>query len=131
MTQAFVELACKMTRDILRQTLGNYHLKNLSDNESAFATRDEKSEEREGHRSDAPSEENQEVSNRSGDSGIKAFSSSGGKSVNFMDVRVEGALKKEDVEVELSVKSVHADSFNGCLKILESLNLVDCFDESE
>lgn len=131
MTQAFVELACKMTRDILRQTLGNYHLKNLSDNESAFATRDEKSEEREGHRSDAPSEKNQEVSNRSGDSGIKAFSSSGGKSVNFMDVRVEGALKKEDVEVELSVKSVHADSFNGCLKILESLNLVDCFDESD
>lgn len=48
-----------------------------------------------------------------------------------MDVCVEGVLKKEDVEVEFFVKSVYVDFFNGCFKILESLNFVDCFDELE
>lgn len=131
MTQAFVELACKMTRDILRQTLGNYHLDNLSNNESVFVPRDETSEQRECQRCDSPSNENQDDSNKSSEFGVKAFPSSNGKPVSFMDVRVGGAVKKQDVDVELSVKSVHAESFNDCLKILDNLNIVDRFDESE
>ena len=48
-----------------------------------------------------------------------------------MDVRVQAPGSSVDDGVELSVKSVHVDSFNDCIKILENLNLVDCFDESE
>ncbi|XP_015750259.1 PREDICTED: cytosolic carboxypeptidase 3-like [Acropora digitifera] len=127
MTQAFVELACKMTRDILRQTLGNYHLENK---ESVCIPRDETSEQKEGQRSDSPSEGNQDDSNKSSEFGVKAFPSSNGRPVSFMDVRVD-AVKKQDVDVELSVKSVHAESFNDCLKILDNLNIVDRFDESD
>ncbi|XP_015761742.1 PREDICTED: cytosolic carboxypeptidase 2-like [Acropora digitifera] len=125
MTQAFVELACKMTRDILRQTLGNYHLDNK---DSVCIPRDETSEQKEGQRSDSPSEGNQDDGNKSSEFGVKAFPSSNGRPVSFMDVRVD-AVKKQDVDVELSVKSVHAESFNDCLKILDNLNIVDRFDE--
>lgn len=127
MTQAFVELACKMTRDILRQTLGNYHLDNK---ESVCIPRDETSEQKDGQRIDSPSEGNQDDGSKSSEFGVRAFPSSNGRPVTLMDVRV-GAVKKQDVDVELSVKSVHAESFNDCLKILDNLNIVDRFDESE
>lgn len=131
MTQAFVELACKMTRDILRQTLGNYNLKDVSKDDSSILSKDKTSEANEANRRDGQSKENQETENNTNGSGIKRFPLSQTKPVNFMDVRVQGTGTEGDDEVELSVKSVHVDSFNDCLKILENLNLVDCFDESE
>ena len=131
MTQAFVELACKMTRDILRQTLGSYHLTDVSKDASSILSKDEASETNEANRRDGQSKENQETDNNTNESGIKRFPLSKNKPVNFMDVRVQGTGTEGDDEVELSVKSVHVGSFNDCLKILENLNLVDCFDESE
>lgn len=135
MTQAFVELACKMTRDILRQTLGNYHLENVSKGGSVMTNKDkvdiETSQTSEGRTRDDLSKENQDTENKRPDSSVRKFPLSKNKPVNFMDVRVEGAVTGSDDELELSVKSVHVDSFNDCLKILENLNLMDCFDESE
>lgn len=131
MTQAFVELACKMTRDILRQTLGNYNLKDVSKDDSSILSKDKTSEANEANRRDGQSKENQETENNTNESGIKRFPLLKTKPVNFMDVRVQGTGTEGDDEVEPSVKSVHVDSFNDCLKILENLNLVDCFDESE
>jgi len=130
MTQAFVELACKMTRDILRQTLGNYHL-DLSKEDSVNINKDETSETNKGKRRDDSPRENEENECKTSDSGVKKFPLSKSKPVNFVDVRVQGAVTGEDDGVEFSVKSVHVDSFNDCLKILENLNLVECFDESE
>lgn len=34
-------------------------------------------------------------------------------------------------DVEVLVKGVYVDLFNDCLKILDNLNFVDCFDELE
>jgi len=130
MTQAFVELACKMTRDILRQTLGNYHL-DLSKEDSVNINKDETSETNKGKRRDDSPRENEENECKTSDSGVKKFPLSKSKPVNFVDVRVQGAVTGEDDGVEFSVKSVHVDSFNDCLKILENLNLVECFDESD
>lgn len=135
MTQAFVELACKMTRDILRQTLGNYHLEKVSRGGSVMTNKDkvdiETSQTSEGRTRDDLSKENQDTENKTPDSSVRKFPLSKNKPVHFMDVRVEGAVTGSDDELELSVKSVHVDSFNDCLKILENLNLMDCFDESE
>lgn len=124
MTQAFVELACKMTRDILRQTLGNYNLENVS-KDDAVINKDGDTETNEGNQWEDSSKENEETNGES----VKKFPLSKNKPVNFLDVRLQAPTAEDDVEV--SVKSVHVDSFNDCLKILENLNLVDCFDESE
>lgn len=124
MTQAFVELACKMTRDILRQTLGNYNLENVS-KDDAVINKDGDTETNEGNQREDSSKENEETNGES----VKKFPLSKNKPVNFLDVRLQAPTAEDDVEV--SVKSVHVDSFNDCLKILENLNLVDCFDESE
>lgn len=130
MTQAFVELACKMTRDILRQTLGNYHLENVS-KEGAVINKGGNTGTSEGKRRDDPSKENEEAENKTRNGGVKKFPLSKNKPVNFVDVRVQAPTTGTEDGVELSVKTVHVDSFNDCLKILENLNLVDCFDESE
>ena len=131
MTQAFVELACKMTRDILRQTLGSYHLENASKDDSVNLNKDRVSETKDGKIGDDSLTENKGRESKTSDSGVKKFPLSKSKPVNYMDVRVQGSVTGEDDGVEFSVKSVHVDSFNDCLKILENLNLVDCFDESE
>lgn len=91
----------------------------------------ETSQTSEGRTRDDLSKENQDTENKRPDSSVRKFPLSKNKPVNFMDVRVEGAVTGSDDELELSVKSVHVDSFNDCLKILENLNLMDCFDESE
>ena len=124
MTQAFVELACKMTRDILRQTLGNYNLENVS-KDDAVINKDGDTKTNEGNQWEDSSKENEETNGES----VKKFPLSKNKPVNFLDVRLQAPTAEDDVEV--SMKSVHVDSFNDCLKILENLNLVDCFDESE
>lgn len=130
MTQAFVELACKMTRDILRQTLGNYHLENVS-KDGAVINKERNAGTNEGKKRDDPSKENEEADNRTGEASVKKFPLSKNKPVNFVDVRVQAPTTGVEDGVEFSVKSVHVDSFNDCLKILENLSLVDCFDESE
>jgi len=130
MTQAFVELACKMTRDILRQTLGSYHLDNVS-KEGAGINTDGNAGTRDEKRRDETSKENEDAENKTRDRGVKTFPLSKNKPVNFVDVRVQAPVSGTEEGVEFSVKSVHVDSFNNCLKILENLNLVDCFDESE
>ena len=130
MTQAFVELACKMTRDILRQTLGSYHLDNVS-KEGAGIYTDGNAGTRDEKRRDETFKENEEAENKTRDGGVKKFPLSKNKPVNFVDVRVQAPASGTEERVEFSVKSVHVDSFNNCLKILENLNLVDCFDESE
>lgn len=130
MTQAFVELACKMTRDILRQTLGSYHLENISKEGSVINTEGTAGTS-DGKRRDETSKGNEEAENITRDRGINKFSLSKDKPVNFVDVRVQAPATTSGNGVEFSVKSVHVDSFNDCLKILENLNLVDCFDESE
>lgn len=130
MTQAFVELACKMTRDILRQTLGNYHLENVS-KDGAVINKESNAGTHEGKKRDDQSKENEGADNRTGEASVKKFPLSKNKPVNFVDVRVQAPTTGAEDGVEFSVKSVHVDSFNDCLKILDNLNLVDCFDESE
>lgn len=130
MTQAFVELACKMTRDILRQTLGGYHLDNVS-KEGADINTDGITSTSDGKRRDETSKEIEQAENKTRDRGVIKFPLSKNKPVNFVDVRVQAPATGTEEGVEFSVKSVHVDSFNNCLKILENLNLVDCFDESE
>ena len=126
MTQAFVELACKMTRDILRQTLSSYHLDNVS-KEGADSNKDRNAGTSDGKRRD----KNEEVETKTRDGGINKFPLSENKPVNFVDIKVQAPAAGTRDGVEFSVKSVHVDSFNDCLKILDNLNLVDCFDESE
>ena len=131
MTQAFVELACKMTRDILRQTLGNYHLENVSKDGAVINKESNAGTNEAEKKEDDLSAENEEADSKPGENGIKKFPLSKNKPVNFVDVRVQAPSTGAEHGVEFSVKSVHVDSFNDCLKILENLNLVDCFDESE
>ena len=130
MTQAFVELACKMTRDILRQTLGNFNHENVS-KEDFVMSNNRTTHTREGKTQNSLSLGEEDTEDQRTNSTIKAFPLSTKKKVNFMDVRVQAPGSSVDDGVELSVKSVHVDSFNDCIKILENLNLVDCFDESE
>ena len=130
MTQAFVELACKMTRDILRQTLGNFNHENVS-KEAFLMSSNGTTHTREGKTQNGSSIGEEDTEDQETNSTIKEFPLSTKKKVNFMDVRVQAPGSSEDDGVELSVKSVHVDSFNDCIKILENLNLVDCFDESE
>ena len=130
MTQAFVELACKMTRDILRQTLGNFNHENVS-KEDFVMNNNGTTHTREGKTQNSSSLGEEDTEDQGTNSTIKAFPLSTKKKVNFMDVRVQAPGSSVDDGVELSVKSVHVDSFNDCIKILENLNLVDCFDESE
>ena len=130
MTQAFVELACKMTRDILRQTLGNFNHENVS-KEHFVMSNNGTTHTREGKTQNSSSPGEEDTEDQGTNSTIKAFPLSTKKKVNFMDVRVQAPGSSVDDGVELSVKSVHVDSFNDCIKILENLNLVDCFDESE
>ena len=125
-----MELACKMTRDILRQTVGGYHLDNAS-KEGAGINKDGNAGTSDGKRRDETSKENEEAENETWDGGVKKFTLSKNKPVNFVDVQVQAPITGSGNGVEFSVKSVHGDSFNDCLKILENLNLVDCFDESE
>ena len=130
MTQAFVELACKMTRDILRQTLGSYHLDNVSKGGTDINA-DGNAGTSDGKRQDETLKENEEAENKRKDGGVKKFPLSKNKPVSFVDFRVQAPATGTEDGVEFSVKSVRVDSFNNCLKILENLNLVDCFDESE
>ena len=130
MTQAFVELACKMTRDILRQTVGNFNHENVS-KEDFLMSNNGTTHTREGKTQSGSSIGEEDTEDQGTNSTIKGFPLSTNKKVNFMDVRVQASGSSEDDGVELSVKSVHVDSFNDCIKILENLNLVDCFDESE
>ena len=128
MTLAFVELACKMTRDILRQTLGNYHLAK----DGAVINKDSNVGTNEAEKKqDDLSTENEVADSKPGENVVKKFPLSKNKPVNFVDVRVQATSTGAEHGVEFSVKSVRVDSFNDCLKILENLNLVDCFDESE
>lgn len=119
-----------MTRDILRQTLGSYHLGNLS-KEGAGINKDGNAGTSDGKRRDETFKENEEAENETRDGGVKKFPLSKNKPVNFVDVQVQAPATGSVDGVEFSVKSVHGDSFNDCLKILENLNLVNCFDESE
>ena len=119
-----------MTRDILRQTLGSYHLDNVS-KEGAGINKDGNVGTSDGKRRDETFKENEEAENETRDGGIKKFPLSKNKPVNFVDVQVQAPATGSVDGVEFSVKSVHGDSFNDCLKILENLNLVNCFDESE
>ena len=126
MTQAFVELACKMTRDILRQMVGNFNVKNVSKDSAAYNSLENTEANERNQRNDSL-KENEEVN----ESGVKEFPVSKNKPVNFMDVRLQTPTEGHENDVEVSVKGVHVDSFNDCLKILDNLNLVDRFDESE
>ncbi|XP_048590295.1 uncharacterized protein LOC5514750 isoform X2 [Nematostella vectensis] len=121
MTQAFIELACKMTRDILRQTLGSY--RTLSDPQPPDEKTTEKSE-------DEPTITLQSLNNGTSEAlTIKPRA----RGVNFVDVDVRKAqgAEPDGKGYDVSVKSVHVDSFNDCLKILEGLNLVDRYEESD
>ena len=126
MTQAFVELACKMTRDILRQMVGNYNVENVSKDSAAYNSLENTEANERNQRNDSLNK-NEEAN----ESGVKKFPVSKNKPVNFMDVRLQTPTEGNENDVEVSVKGVHVDSFNDCLKILDNLNLVDRFDESE
>ena len=126
MTQAFVELACKMTRDILRQMVGNFNVENVSKDSAAYNSL-EYTEVNERNQQNDSLKKNEEAN----ESGVKKFPVSKNKPVNFMDVRLQTPTEGHEDDVEVSVKGVHVDSFNDCLKILDNLNLVDRFDESE
>ena len=121
MTQAFVELTCKMTREILRQTLGNYHPGGKSaatDNEMTGSQA-------------SSSKSNQTGTGKDGTSqpGDRA---SLWKPRNVLNnEKTTPAVAELNHGIKLSVQSVHVESFNDCLKILENLDLADCFDESE
>ena len=130
MTQAFVELACKMTRDILRQTLGNFNHENVS-KEDFVMSNNGTTHTRGGKTQNGSSIGEEDTKDQGTNSTIKVFPLSTTKKVNLLDLRVQAPGSSVDDGVELSVKSVHVDSFNDCIKILENLNLVDCFDESE
>ena len=114
-----MELACKMTRDILRQTQGIYH--NLtSQNTNKFNSHDN------GESHSSESSENEYN---------KAQQNETSKRVNFVDVEVHpkklDSNGSVDGGMELSVRSVHVDSFKDCIKILEGLDLANCYNESE
>ena len=126
MTQAFVELACKMTRDILRQMVGNFNVENVSKDSTAYNSLENTEANERNQRNDSL-KKNEEAN----ESGFKEFPVSKNKPVNFMDVRLQTPTEGHENDVEVSVKGVHVDSFNDCLKILDNLNLVDHFDESE
>lgn len=126
MTQAFVELACKMTRDILRQMVGNFNVENVSKDSAAYNSLENTEANERNQRNDSL-KKNEEAN----ESGFKEFPVSKNKPVNFMDVRLQTPTEGHENDVEVSVKGVHVDSFNDCLKILDNLNLVDHFDESE
>lgn len=126
MTQAFVELACKMTRDILRQMVGNFNVENVSKDGAAYNSLENTEANERNQRNDSLNK-NEEAN----ESGVKKFPVSKNKPVNFMDVRLQTPTEGHEDDVEVSVKGVHVDSFNDCLKILDNLNLVDRFDESE
>lgn len=126
MTQAFVELACKMTRDILRQMVGNFNVENVSKDSAAYNSLEYTEASERNQRNDSLNK-NEEAN----ESGVKKFPVSKNKPVNFMDVRLQTPTEGHEDDVEVSVKGVHVDSFNDCLKILDNLNLVDRFDESE
>lgn len=126
MTQAFVELACKMTRDILRQMVGNFNVENVSKDSTAYNSLENTEANERNQRNDSL-KKNEEAN----ESGVKEFPVSKNKPVNFMDVRLQTPTEGHENDVEVSVKGVHVDSFNDCLKILDNLNLVDRFDESE
>lgn len=126
MTQAFVELACKMTRDILRQMVGNFNVENVPKDSAAYNSLENTEANERNQRNDSL-KKNEEAN----ESGVKEFPVSKNKSVNFMDVRLQTPTEGNENDVEVSVKGVHVDSFNDCLKILDNLNLVDRFDESE
>jgi hypothetical protein len=58
------------------------------------------------------------------------------KDVNYVDVDVKqvqcrGNTEAKDHDYEVSVKSIHVDSFNDCMKILGGLDLMGCYEESE
>lgn len=126
MTQAFVELACKMTRDILRQTLGNFNLENISKDSTLYNSLESMKANERNQQNDS-SREHEETNETS----VKKFPMSKKKPVSFMDVRLQAPTGGGEDDVEVSVKGVHVDSFNDCLKILENLDLVDRFDESD
>ena len=126
MTQAFVELACKMTRDILRQMVGNFNVENVSKDSTAYNSLENTEANERNQRNDSL-KKNEEAN----ESDVKEFPVSKNKPVNFMDVRLQTPTEGHENDVEVSVKGVHVDSFNDCLKILDNLNLVDRFDESE
>ena len=126
MTQAFVELACKMTRDILRQMVGNFNVENVSKDSAAYNSLEYTEASERNQRNDSLNK-NEEAN----ESGVKKFPVSKNKPVNFMDVRLQTPTEGHEDDVEVSVKGVHVDSFNDCLKILDNLNLVDRFDEAE
>lgn len=126
MTQAFVELACKMTRDILRQMVGNFNVENVSKDSAAYNSLENTEANERNQRNDSL-KKNEEAN----ESGAKEFPVSKNKPVNFMDVRLQTPTEGHENDVEVSVKGVRVDSFNDCLKILDNLNLVDRFDESE
>lgn len=126
MTQAFVELACKMTRDILRQMVGNFNVENVSKDSTAYNSLENTEANERNQRNDSL-KKNEEAN----ESGVKEFPVSKNKPVNFVDVRLQTPTEGHENDVEVSVKGVHVDSFNDCLKILDNLNLVDRFDESE
>ena len=126
MTQAFVELACKMTRDILRQMVGNFNVENVSKDSAAYKSLENTEANERNQRNDSL-KKNEEAN----ESGVEKFPVSKNKPVNFMDVRLQTPTEGHEDDVEVSVKGVHVDSFNDCLKILDNLNLVDRFDESE
>lgn len=120
MTQSFVELACKMTRDILRHSLGNF--KRISDDSNTKITTTTQQNEKE------------QQTRNSTKPGIRLAPRL--KDVNYVDVDVKqaqgvGNPSVKDHDYEVSVKSIHVDSFNDCIKILEGLDLNDCYEESE
>lgn len=122
MTQSFVELACKMTRDILRHSLGNF--KKISDNDSNTAK----------VTSTAQQNDREQETRHSTKLGIRLAPRL--KDVNYVDVDVKqapsvGNACVKDRDFEVSVKSIHVDSFNDCIKILEGLDLNECYEESE
>ncbi|KAK3697746.1 hypothetical protein QZH41_010295, partial [Actinostola sp. cb2023] len=130
MTQAFIELACKMTRDILRQSLGSF--KQPSEGDIANKQQPLKSNEKKAEETE--SEKLQFVS--SVKHGLKFAPTA--KDVNFVDVdvrhignRKNSEMTKNGGDYEVAVKSIHVDSFNDCVKILEGLGLTKCYEESD
>ncbi|XP_031548835.1 cytosolic carboxypeptidase 2-like isoform X2 [Actinia tenebrosa] len=123
MTQSFVELACKMTRDILRHSMGNF--KRITDNDSNAKT----------SATTEPNEKEQPINaGQSTQRGIRLAPRL--KDVNYIDVDVKqartiGNPSSRNHDYEVSVKSIHVDSFNDCIKILEGLDLNECYDESD
>ena len=115
-TQAFVELACKMTRDILKQTLGNFHLEKFTGKTGTTGNRERKE-------TTVGEDDRRRSSQENNDDGEVIALPVGNKRHNVQD-----ASSPND---EVSIKSVRVESFNDCIKILEGLNLVERYDESE